>query len=166
MAQPLEIQITMLRQFRSEKNFFRIIIYKYFCNDICFFLLQNIFSAGKSIESITMGILFGKELFKYEDCVSKHWPEFGQNGKENVKISDVFRHQSGLAWFTEPIPTVKHAWLENIKQNKIGEFIENQKLHFPQSKDNATSTKTEYHSQSRGLIINEIVRRLDPKVMN
>ena len=123
-----------------------------------FFNLQTIYSSGKSIESIAMGILFGKGLFKYEDNVSKHWPEFGQNGKENVKISDVFRHQSGLAWFTEPIPTVKHAWLENIKQNKIGEFIENQKLHFPQSKDNATSTKTEYLSQSRGLIIHSMIK--------
>ena len=59
---------------------------------VFFFNLQNIYSAGKSIESIAMGILFGKGLFKYEDYVSKHWPEFGQNGKENVKISDVFRH--------------------------------------------------------------------------
>ena len=39
-------------------------------------------------------------MFKYEDSVAKHWPEFGQNGKENVKICDVFRHQSGLSWFT------------------------------------------------------------------
>ena len=44
------------------------------------------------------------------------------------------------------------------KQNKIGEFIENQKLHFPQSKDNATSTKTEYLSQSRGLIIHSMIK--------
>ena len=69
---------------------------------------------------------------------------------------------SNLAWFTETIPTVKNAWTENIKQNKIGEFIEKQKLHFPQSKE--ISTKTEYHSQTRGFIINEIFRRLDPKV--
>ena len=72
-------------------------------------------------------------LFKYEDNISKYWPEFGQNGKEDVKICDVFRHQSGLSWFTESISSVENAWTENIKKNKIGALIENQKLHFPKS---------------------------------
>ena len=92
-------------------------------------------------------------MFKYEDSVAKHWPEFGQNGKENVKICDVFRHQSGLSWFTETIPRVQDACTESIKKNKIGALIENQKQHFPKK------GKTEYHAQTRGLIINELVRR-------
>ena len=103
-------------------------------------------------------MLYGKGLFKFEDAVSKHWPEFAQNGKTDVRICDVFRHQSGLAWFTEAIPSYKDAYTENIKKNKLGEFIEKQKLHFPER------TKTEYHSQSRGMIINEVVRRLDSRV--
>ena len=49
--------------------------------------IQNVMSCGKNWESIVMGMLYDKGLFKYEDNVSKHWPEFGQNGKENVKIS-------------------------------------------------------------------------------
>ena len=97
--------------------------------------IQTIFSSGKSIESITMAMLYGKGLFKYEDKISKYWPEFSQNGKENVTIADVFRHQGGMAYFTEPIETVKHAWTENIKQNKISDFIEKQTLHFPESGD-------------------------------
>ena len=69
-------------------------------------------------------------LFDYNDKIATYWPEFGQNGKENVTIAQVFRHESGLAWFTEPIPTVENAWTENIKSNKMGEFIAGQKLHF------------------------------------
>ena len=72
-------------------------------------------------------------MFKYEDSVAKHWPEFGQNAKENVKICDVFRHQSGLSWFTETIPSVQDAWTESIKKNKIGALIEKQKQHFPKN---------------------------------
>ena len=119
--------------------------------------IQTIFSSGKSIESVVMGVLYGKGLFKYEDPIAKHWPAFAQNGKENVSISDVFRHQGGLAWFTESFSTVKDIWTDNIKQNKVGELIEKQGLHYP------TSTKTEYHALTRGLMINEIVRRLDAK---
>ena len=67
-----------------------------------------------------MGMLFDRGLFKYDDKVSKHWPEFGQNGKDNITISEVLRHESGLAWFTESIPSIKNAWHENIKKNQLG----------------------------------------------
>ena len=26
-----------------------------------------------------------------------YWPEFGKNGKENIRLCDVLRHESGLA---------------------------------------------------------------------
>eukprot|EP00494_Astrolonche_serrata_P032483 UN32752 len=37
--------------------------------------------------------------FHYNDLVTKHWPEFGQNGKENLKIEDIMRHEAGLSNF-------------------------------------------------------------------
>ena len=46
-----------------------------------------------------MATLFDKGLFQYEETIGKYWPEFAQNGKENVKICDVLRHESGLAYF-------------------------------------------------------------------
>ena len=126
--------------------------------------IQTIMSSGKCIESIIMAMLYGKGLFKYEDNVSKHWPAFAQNGKANVKIQDVLRHRSGLAWFAETIPTVKNIWTENIKENKVGELIERQTLHFPNVNGIKNNNEiSEYHGQTRGLILNEIVRRLDPK---
>ena len=100
-------------------------------------------SNGKNWESIVMGMLFDKGLFQYEDLVAKHWPAFAKNGKENISIADVFRHQAGLAWFTEAIPTVKDMWTENIKENRVGSMIERQKLHFPET------GKSEYHGMTR-----------------
>ena len=119
--------------------------------------IQNVMSCGKNWESIVMGMLYDKGLFKYEDVVAKHWPEFAHNGKEHVTIADVFRHQAGLAWFTESFSTIKDMWTENIKENKVGKMIEGQKLHYPED------TKSEYHGMTRGFIINELIRRLDSK---
>ena len=119
--------------------------------------IQNVMSCGKNWESIVMGMLYDKGLFKYEDVVAKHWPEFAQNGKEHVTIADVFRHQAGLAWFTDSFSTIKDMWTENIKENKVGKMIEGQKLHYPEN------TKSEYHGMTRGFIINELIRRLDSK---
>ena len=90
-----------------------------------------------------MAMLFDKGLFHYEDLVSKHWPAFAENGKENVTIADVFRHQAGLAYFTEALTTIKDMWTASIKENRVGSFIEKQKLHFPQT------SKSEYHGMTR-----------------
>ena len=64
-----------------------------------FFYFQTIFSSGKSLAAIAVATLYDKGLFNYEDAIAKYWPEFAQNGKENVKICDVLRHESGLAYF-------------------------------------------------------------------
>jgi len=54
--------------------------------------LQNIFSSGKSVAAILMGIMADKGLIEWEAPVTKYWPEFGKNGKDIVKVSDVMRH--------------------------------------------------------------------------
>ena len=64
--------------------------------------------------------------------MSKYWPEFAQNGKDDVRICDVLRHESGLAWFNESLGSIKDAWIELIKKNEIGELVEEQTLNFPQ----------------------------------
>ena len=111
------------------------------------------------IESIILGMLHDQDLFNYEDPVCKHWPEFARNGKENVTISDVLRHSSGLVCFQDKhLSPLSGAMTGNLKSNHIGQIIEAQRLQFPQF------GKSELHSVTRGLILNELVRRIDLKV--
>ena len=35
--------------------------------------------------------------------LSRFWPEFGQNGKGDVKVEDVLRHEAGLPFFQQTI---------------------------------------------------------------
>ena len=109
-----------------------------------------------------MGMLYEKGLFKYEDLVTKHWPEFGKNGKEGVKICDILRHESGLPYFSKPFPSFEIAWTDNIKKNQLGEFIENETQRFKEK--DGVRCKREYHALTRGAILNEIVRRIHPEV--
>jgi CubicO group peptidase (beta-lactamase class C family) len=60
------------------------------------------------------------------DKVCKYWPEFAQNGKENLTISQILRHEAGLNTFSEQVP-VEYTHTENIKANKIGRIIEKEK---------------------------------------
>ena len=61
--------------------------------------LINIFSSGKSLEAIAMASLVGKGLLNYDAKITDYWPEFGANGKGEVTISELMRHEAGLANF-------------------------------------------------------------------
>lgn len=68
------------------------------------------------------------------------------------------RHEAGLAAFTVSLDP-KDLLTDNIKQNKIGEIIENQPLRYPED----GTGKREYHTFTRGWIANEVFRRVDPE---
>ena len=50
---------------------------------------------------ISLLLLHG--LMKYTEKISTYWPEFGQNGKENITVADLLRHEAGLASFDLPL---------------------------------------------------------------
>ena len=47
--------------------------------------------------AIAVATLVDQGLISYEDKVAKVWPEFAKNGKENVTVQEVMRHEAGLA---------------------------------------------------------------------
>lgn len=53
-------------------------------------------STTKGVISTVMHILVDRGLADYEDKVAKHWPEFAQNGKENITIRHIMNHEAGL----------------------------------------------------------------------
>lgn len=84
----------------------------------------------------------------------QHWPEFGAAGKSSLRVCDVLRHEAGLVYldatvmFADMLPS-------GVKSNAIGAVIERQAPHFPPASEN---TRREYHSATRGWILNEIFR--------
>lgn len=118
--------------------------------------LINVFSSGKSLEAIAIGYLVGQGLLSYDDKIVKHWSEFGGAGKEHVAVADLMRHEAGLATFNTSIHP-DDLRPENIKQNKIGQIIESQPQSFKED------SPREYHAVTRGWIVNELFRRVDPQ---
>jgi CubicO group peptidase (beta-lactamase class C family) len=56
----------------------------------------KIFSSGKTVASVMLARLVDQGLLSYEDEVRKHWPEFANNGKEQMKVEDILRHEAGI----------------------------------------------------------------------
>jgi len=106
-----------------------------------------IWSSGKVLASIAMCILVDKGFLDYGSRVCDYWPEFAKNGKEDILVEDVLRHESGLFGF--------HRNLRNDEPlESLGKAIENST---PIDKGRV------YHGFSRGLILNQICIRCDPR---
>jgi CubicO group peptidase (beta-lactamase class C family) len=119
--------------------------------------LINVFSSGKSLESIAIASLVSAGLLAYDDKITKHWPEFGANGKEALTIAELMRHEGGLASFNTSIE-LEDLLTDRIKANSIGLIIEGHVQRFPRK----STSRREYHAVTRGWVVNEVFRRVDP----
>jgi len=117
--------------------------------------LTNCFSNTKSLTAIMMAMAVDRGLLCYDDKIAKHWPEFGQAGKEDITIADLMRHECGLPVLNPPIQ-LEDIQTENIKQNAMGVRLEKHRPSWPDQ------GRREYHALTRGWIANEIFRRVDP----
>jgi len=121
--------------------------------------LMNVFSSTKSITAIALAKVIEENPEKginYDTKISSIWPEFKGKFKDEAKIKDLMRHELGIPITTEPIDP-ENLMTEKIKQNRIGEIFERHPLKY------APGSKREYHVFSRGMVANEIFRRIDSK---
>ena len=119
--------------------------------------LVNIFSSGKSLEAIAIASLVGRGRLDYQAKIVDYWPEFGANGKGDLTIADLMRHEAGMAAFNVSIDP-RDLFTDKIKENRVGRLIEGHPLRFRKG----NRGRREYHAITRGWIVNEIFRRVDP----
>jgi CubicO group peptidase (beta-lactamase class C family) len=55
-----------------------------------------VMSSGKTVACVAMAMQVDKGTVKYDEKVATYWPEFGQNGKENMLVEDIMRHEAGM----------------------------------------------------------------------
>ena len=120
--------------------------------------LVNVFSSGKSLETLAIASLVDQGLLQYSDKIADHWPEFAAKGKGDITVADLMRHEAGLVNFKytfDPEQLLK----ENIKQNSVGSVIEGLNARIPSD----SRKRRNYHALTRGWVVNELFRRVDPK---
>ncbi|VDM95952.1 unnamed protein product [Thelazia callipaeda] len=111
-----------------------------------------LFSCTKSICGICFAMLVDQGHVTYGDLVTKYWPEFGQNGKENITIEMLLSHQGGLA-FVDGV--IEEADIKDWK--RMSAIFENQKPNW------SPGEMVGYHAMTFGWLVDQLVRRIDPK---
>ncbi len=66
--------------------------------------LVNVFSVGKGVAALIMLQLVDLGLLELDKPLVHWWPEFGQNGKQDITLRQVLTHTAGLVYFPHAIP--------------------------------------------------------------
>ncbi|WYZ34589.1 hypothetical protein EsH8_I_000865 [Colletotrichum jinshuiense] len=111
--------------------------------------IVNVWSTSKTVCALAVLLLIDAGKLSPNDKVSKYWPEFAVNGKQDIEIRHLLSHTSGLAVFDEPTTMEEMCDLELIVSK-----LEKQ----PPSWEPGTASG--YHSWTYGYLIGEVVRRV------
>ncbi len=55
-----------------------------------------VFSTTKGMSALAIAVAHSRGLIDYDERVATYWPEFAQNGKEQVTVRQLLGHQAGL----------------------------------------------------------------------
>lgn len=109
-------------------------------------------SATKGLAGMAMALAESRGLFSYDECVSKYWPEFAQQGKDKITIRQLLSHQAGLYALDEHVDLETEADLD-----KLAIVLARQKPAWE------PGTRQAYHAITLGFYESELLRRADPK---
>ena len=116
--------------------------------------IVNNFSTTKTMTALSALVLADRGELDLEAPVKKYWPEFAQNGKDDVLVRHFLGHTSGLPGWTEPV-TVED--IEN--REKAATLLARQAPWWK------PGTQIGYHALTFGPLIGEVVRRVSGKTL-
>ncbi|KAF5681261.1 beta-lactamase [Fusarium heterosporum] len=114
--------------------------------------IVNVFSCTKAVTSLAVLVLVDRGLIDVDERVSHYWPEFEQNGKQDVLIRHLLSHASGISGWEDPVSTEDLYDVERTAAMLAG-----------QTPWWAPGKASGYHALCFGHLLGEIVRRVSGK---
>jgi CubicO group peptidase (beta-lactamase class C family) len=111
-----------------------------------------VFSTTKVPTALCTMMCVDRGLLDLDEKVAKYWPEFAQNGKENILVRHILSHTSGLAGIDEPM-----SWSDFYDWDKMIKLLEAQKPWWE------PGTKSGYHAITQAYLLGELVKRVTGK---
>ena len=114
--------------------------------------LSVAFSSTKAALALCAHMLIERGELDLKKKVTKYWPEYGKNGKEETTIEMILNHSAGL-------PALKTEVVDGgfLDWDYMIQLIENEKPFWEPGKE------TGYHMMTTGWLIGELIRRVNGK---
>lgn len=114
--------------------------------------IVNVYSSTKTLLALVTLMLYDRGLLDLDEKVSKYWPEFAANGKENILVRHVLSHTSGVS-----------GWEEKIETETMYDWPKATALLAAQAPWWEPGTASGYHALTMGFLVGELVRRVTGK---
>jgi len=111
--------------------------------------ITNVYSTTKTMSFLCVLVLADRGQLDFDAPVMKYWPEFAQNGKQDVLVWHIMNHSAGLSGMDV---TVSEQDLYDWE--KMTSLLAAQKPWWE------PGTATAYHALTQGYLIGELVRRI------
>ncbi len=109
-------------------------------------------SATKGMAAMTLALAHSRGWLDYDERVCTYWPEFAQQGKDQITVRQLLAHQAGLFAFGEPVDKSVVA-----DRDRLAMILARQKPAWE------PGSRQAYHAISLGFYEGELLRRIDPR---
>lgn len=114
------------------------------------------FSTTKGVAATALHILVDRGLLDYDDRVAKFWPEFAQNGKEDITVRHLLCHEAGLYRLRSVI--------DDAQRMRDWEYMTTMLARAtPAHKFGSANA---YHALTFGWLVGEVIRRVSGKTIS
>ncbi|KAI3393025.1 hypothetical protein diail_4801 [Diaporthe ilicicola] len=110
--------------------------------------IVNVYSTTKTVSALAVLLLINDGQLSPYDKVSKYWPEFAVNGKQDIEVRHLLSHTSGLAVLDEPT-TIEQLCDTGLVTSRLEK----------QAPQWEPGTASGYHCWTYGFLLGELIRR-------
>ncbi len=111
--------------------------------------IVNVYSTTKTMTALCALILADRGDLDFDAPVARYWPEFAANGKDQVKVSHLMSHASGLS-----------GWKETVTTEDLYDWDKVTALLAAQAPFWEPGTASGYHGLTQGYLVGEVLRRI------
>ena len=110
--------------------------------------ITNVWSTTKTMTFLSALIAADRGAIDFDRPVADYWPEFGAEGKEDIRVRHLMSHSSGVS-----------GWAEPLTPEDVCDWDKSTALLAAQAPWWEPGTASGYHALNQGHLVGEVLRR-------
>ncbi len=116
--------------------------------------IVNVWSTTKTVTSLAALMLVDRGVLDPYEKVATYWPEFAENGKDQIELRHLMSHTSGVSGWEQPFEVEDmYDWERSTARLAA------------QAPWWEPGTASGYHAQNQGHLVGEVIRRVSGKTL-
>jgi CubicO group peptidase (beta-lactamase class C family) len=116
--------------------------------------IVNVWSTTKTVTSLAALMLVDRGQLDPYEKVAAYWPEFAENGKDQIELRHLMSHTSGVSGWEQPF-ALEDMYDWELSTSRLA----------GQAPWWEPGTASGYHAQNQGHLVGEVIRRVSGKTL-